>query len=76
MMEQILVKNIPENKLNFFLELVNNLGFTIERNTNSKKLNKEQLMFIDGIEESINQVEQHLQGKIKLKTADQLLNEL
>ena len=75
-MEQILVKNIPENKLNFFLELVNNLGFTIEMNTNSKKLNKEQLLFIDGIEESINQVEQHLNGKIKLKTADQLLNEL
>jgi len=75
-MEQILVKNIPENKLNFFLELVNNLGFTIEMNTNSKKLNKGQLMFVEGIEESINQVEQHLQGKIKLKTADQLLNEL
>ena len=75
-MEQLLVKNIPENKLNFFLELVNNLGFTSEMNTNSKKPNKEQLLFVEGIEESFNQVEQHLNGKIKLKTADQLLNEL
>lgn len=75
-MVQLLVENIPKNKRSFFLELVNNLGFTIEMNTNSKKLNREQIMFIDGIEESINQVEQHLNGKLKLKTADQLLNEL
>jgi hypothetical protein len=75
-MEQILVKNIPDNKLNFFLELVNNLGFSIEMKSKSKKLNKEQKMFIEGLEDSINQVEHHLQGTVKLKTADQLLNEL
>jgi hypothetical protein len=31
---------------------------------------------MEGTRKSLEQVEQHLKGKIKLKTADQLLNEL
>jgi hypothetical protein len=75
-MEQILVKNIPENKLSFFMELVKNLGFTPEIKTEGKKLTSKQQQLVDGLKDSFNQVEQHLQGKIKLKTADELLNEL
>ncbi len=75
-MEQILVKNIPENKLDFFMELVKNLGFTPEVKTGGKRLTRKQQQFVDGLKDSLNEVEQHLQGKIKLKTADQLLNEL
>lgn len=75
-MEQILVKNIPKSKLGFFVELVKNLGFTIESKPNEKKLSSKEQQFVDGLKDSLNQVEQHMQGKIKLKTADQLLNEL
>lgn len=75
-MEQILVKNIPENKLGFFLELVRNLGFTPEIKNGGKKLTRKQQQFVDGLKDSLNEVEQHVQGKIKLKSADQLLNEL
>jgi hypothetical protein len=31
---------------------------------------------VDGTKKSLEQVEQHLKGEIKLKTADQLLDEL
>jgi hypothetical protein len=33
-------------------------------------------MFVDEVQESLDQVEKHLKGKIELKSADQLLNEL
>jgi hypothetical protein len=39
-------------------------------------LDKKQKDFVDGTKNSLEQVEQHLKGKIKLKTADQLYNEL
>jgi hypothetical protein len=75
-MKQVLVKNIPENKLDFFLEMINNLGFTTDEKTDVKKLTQSQKKFIDDLQDSLDQVELHLQGKIKLKTADQLINEL
>lgn len=75
-MEQIIVKNIPENKLGFFIELVKNLGFSVEKTTVEKKLTKKQQEIITELKDSLNQVDLHLQGKIQLKTADQLLNEL
>ena len=68
---QRVVLDIPDNKINFFMELVNNLGFK-----KVKRLSKEQLEFVEGTKKSLQQVEQHLKGEIKLKTADQLYNEL
>ena len=76
-MEEILVKNIPESKLDFFLELVKNLGFSIEMRTGEKKkLTRKQQEFVDGLKDALNDVELHRQGKKKLKTIDQLLDEL
>ncbi|MFN8255405.1 MAG: hypothetical protein U0W24_06930 [Bacteroidales bacterium] len=75
-MEQILVKNIPENKLDFFLELVNSLGFTTEIKAEKKKLTRKQQEFVDGLKEALNEVELHMKGKKKLKALEELLNEL
>jgi hypothetical protein len=75
-MEQILVKDIPENKLDFFLELVKNLGFSFETKAEGKKLTRKQQEFVDGLKDALNDVELHRQGKKKLKTIDQLLDEL
>jgi hypothetical protein len=76
-MEEILVKNIPENKLDFFLELVKNLGFSIERKTErKKKLTRKQQEFVEDLNQSLKEVELHRQGKIKLQTAKEFLNEL
>ena len=68
---QRVVIDIPDNKFKFFMELVNNLGFKKVR-----KLTRQQKEFIDDTKKSLEQVEQHLKGEIKLKSADQLLNEL
>ena len=68
---QRLVLDIPDNKINFFMELVSNLGFEkVERLSNSQK------MFVDDIKTSLKEVELHRQGKIKLQSAKDFLNEL
>ena len=71
---QRIVIDIPDNKLSFFMELVNNLGFV--KVSDEAKLDKKQKEFVEGTKKSLEQVEQHLRGEIKLKTADELLNEL
>ncbi len=68
---QRVVLDIPDNKINFFMELINNLGIK-----QVKRLSKEQKEFIDDLENSLNEVELHSQGKIKLQPARDFLNEL
>lgn len=72
-MKQI-VLNIPDNKYSFFMELVKSLGFV--KMPAEIKLDKKQKEFVEGTKNSLEQVEQHLKGTMKLKTADQLYNEL
>lgn len=72
-MKQV-VLNIPDNKYNFFMELVKSLDFV--RVNEEVKLTKKQKKFVEGTKNSLEQVEQHLKGKTLLKTADQLYNEL
>lgn len=68
---QRIVLDIPDNKINFFLELVNNLGFK-----NVEKLTNRQMEFVDDLKNSLSEVELHRQGKIKLQSAKDFLNEL
>ncbi len=72
-MKQITL-NIPENKYQFFLELVRNLEFIKVKNDDN--LNKDQKEFVDDLKDSLAQVELHLKGQINLKSADKLLDEL
>jgi hypothetical protein len=72
-MKQV-VLNIPENKFPFFMELVKTLGFVTV--AEEMQLTEEQQEFVAGTRDALKQVEQHLNGEIKLKTADQLLDEL
>ena len=72
-MKQV-VLNVPDNKYPFFTELVKSLGFV--KVSGEVKLTKNQQEFVEGTKKSLAQVEQHLKGEIKLKTADQLFNEL
>lgn len=66
--------NIPDHKYPFFMELVNSLGFV--KISDKQKLTQKQLEFVEGTKKSLEQVEQHLKGEIKLKTADHLFDEL
>jgi hypothetical protein len=68
---QRVVLDIPDNKINFFMELVNNLGYK-----KVKRLSKEEAEFVDDLKNSLNEVELHRQGKIKLQPARDFLNEL
>jgi len=66
--------NIPDNKYPFFMELVKSLNFV--EITEEKNLTKKQREFVEGTKKSLEQVELHLKGEIKLKSADQLFDEL
>jgi hypothetical protein len=68
---QRIVIDIPDGKINFFMELVNNLGFK-----KVEKLSNKQMEFVDDLKNSLNEVELHRQGKIKLQSAKDFLNEL
>jgi len=72
-MKQITL-NIPDNKYSFFMELIKSLGFV--KITEKTELTQKQQEFVKGTKKSLEQVEQHLEGKIKLKSADQLFDEL
>jgi hypothetical protein len=68
---QRVVLDIPDNKINFFMELVNNLGIK-----KVQRLTSKQKEFVDDLKDSLNEVELHRQGKIKLQSARDFLNEL
>lgn len=67
---QRVVIDIPDNKYKFFMELVNNLGFK-----KVKQVSKEQMQFVDDLQHSLEQVKQHQEGKIKLQSAKDFLDE-
>ena len=62
-MKQV-VLDIPENKYPFFMELVKSLSFV--KVPDKPKLTTKQQEFVDGTKKSLEQVEQHLKGEIKL----------
>lgn len=72
-MKQV-VLNIPENKYPFFMELVKSLGFV--KVSEETKLTKKQQEFVDDLQHSLEQVKQHQEGKMKLQSAKDYLNEL
>ncbi|MCY7311939.1 MAG: hypothetical protein LH619_14275 [Chitinophagaceae bacterium] len=68
--------HIPDSSYRFFMELAKNLHFVkkIEEEDLEKAPTKKQVL--DSITEGIKLAGQHKQGKLKLKTAKQLLDEL
>lgn len=66
--------NIPESKYSFFMELIKSLGFVKVKE--EQQLYEDQQTFIDEVNESLNEVEKHMKGELKLKSADELLDEL
>lgn len=68
---QVLVE-IPDNKATFGLEVLRNLVFVKK----AKPMTSEKISLWEDLKEASNEVQLHKQGKIKLKTAQDLLNEL
>jgi hypothetical protein len=72
-----LVLNIPDDKLPLVRLLAKELNFVVvnEKKT-TKKLTAKQQKWVDDFGQALHEVDLHTQGKIKLKTAQQLLDEL
>lgn len=71
-----LVLNVPENKYHFFLKVIENFSFVKVAETKDIKLSNKQNRFIEDTKQSLEEVILHEQGKLELKTLDQVLDEL
>lgn len=80
-MKQITL-HIPDSNYSFFMELVKSLPFVkkIEAADETKKKSKlpadPKSKLMKDLKEAMSEVKLHKEGKIKLRTAEQLLNEL
>lgn len=68
---QKIILDIPDNKLNFILELLNNLGIK-----KVKKISARQVEYVDGLNDALLEVEEHLQGEKYLQNAKDFLEEI
>ena len=69
--------NIPDKKLPFFMLLAEELDFVaIDKKKTARKLTTKQKKWVEDFKTALHEVDLHTKGKIKLKTAEQLLNEL
>ncbi len=64
--------DIPDNEASFGVKVLNSLSFV----KNVKPMSASTVELWDNLKEAARQVRLHKQGKIKLKTAQELLNEL
>jgi hypothetical protein len=72
-MEQFIIKLKDKRKRDFFLQLINQLEFVEVVKSVS---NPHKAKFMQEFIESFEEVKSHQRGKVKLKSLDQLLNEL
>ncbi len=63
---------IPDNEAKFGMKVLKSLSFI----KNAKPMTMDAAMLWDDLKEAAEQVRLHKQGKLKLKTAQELLNEL
>ncbi|MGB4958335.1 MAG: hypothetical protein WBO36_02605 [Saprospiraceae bacterium] len=64
--------DIPDNEASFAMKVLKSLSFI----KNAKPMNVATVELWDDLKEAANEVRLHKQGKLKLKTAQDLLNEL
>lgn len=73
-MKQIIL-NVPDQKYSFLMELLRNLNFVnVQESDEDKEPTKEEILA--GIKQGLKEVELHKQGKLKLKSAQEFLDEL
>lgn len=65
--------SIPDKDYSFFMKLVKNLDFV---QVKEAKVSARKQKFLDEFKEAVEEVNLAKQGKIKLKSAEQLLSEL
>ena len=63
--------DVRDDKAAFFMEMIRNFRFV-----KAKLITSEKARILQGLREAVEEVKLHKQGKIKLKTARELLDEL
>ncbi len=66
--------SVPDKDYDFFIKLVKKLDFVKVKEDKKKEASKKK--FLEGLKEAVEEVKLAKQGKIKLKSAEELLNEL
>ncbi|MBT9394236.1 hypothetical protein KLP40_13780 [Hymenobacter sp. NST-14] len=78
-MRQILL-TVPDEQYAFLMKVLKSFSFEVDakpiRQTAAKKLTPAQQEWVDDFREALEQMELHEQGKIRLKSARELLDEL
>lgn len=64
--------DIPDNKAEFAMQVLHSLSFV----KNIKTMSSSKIDLWEDLKDAAGEVKLHKQGKIKLKTAQELLNEL
>jgi hypothetical protein len=76
----LVLENVQPSHIPVFRELAKSLHIKMRKEEVEKKakrqLTTEQQEFVDGLKESLKEVELHQQGKIKLPTFEEMMNEL
>ena len=67
---------MPDSQYPFFIELIKKLKFAKITAPKTKVVTPKQQEFIADLKQSLKEVDLHLEGKIKLQSLDELLNEL
>lgn len=67
-----IVLDIPDSQANFGLKVLKSLSFVKK----AKPMSEESVELWNDLKEAANEVRLHKQGKLKLKSAQDLLNEL
>ncbi len=69
--------HIPDNKFETFIRFIKSIPYVkLNTSTRKPKLTASQQKIANGIVDALNEVELHQQGKIKLQSAKEFLNEL
>ncbi len=66
---------LPEQEMPFLLALLKRLNF-VEFSATSSPVATSKAQFLDDFEQSLKDVKLHMEGKIKLPTIEEVLNEL
>ncbi len=67
-----LIIDIPDNEVVFGMKVLKSLNFI----KNAKPMSESSIELWNDLKDASNDIKLHKQGKIKLKTAQELLNEL
>ena len=74
-MKQITL-SVTDDKVTFFEELVRHLDFVKITDQKDEELTSEEVAFVEGLKNAFQEVKDHQDGKIKLRSAKDFLNEL